>query len=138
MSDYEASERNRRQNRRLLWIMGGVFAAVVIVLLADGRRGQTPATPPPRPSITADVRLGRTRVEVTNRDAFAWTDATVRLNPGLSGRYDCQVGTLAPGETATVRLDDCTTPGGERFDAARRKPTAVAIKTAQGDRYFQP
>lgn len=136
MNPDEAAARNRRQNRRIL-LGVGLFAVVAwSAMLCDSR--SRPAVTAPERSITAEVSLARSRVEVANRDAFAWTSAKVRLNPGLTGRYDCELGTVRPGETVTVRLDDCTTDGGERFDWQRRKPTAVGVITAQGSKYFQP
>lgn len=144
-------QENQRQNRHALFVVAVVLGALAwgALLLDNARR---PAGEPPtrsgataatasaesprsarRASLAAEVSLGRARVEVTNLNAFVWTDAFVRINPGLSGRYDCTLGSVSPGETRVVALDDCTDRDGERFDWRRRKPTAVAVKTAQGD-----
>ena len=138
MSLDDAQAAGRRRTNRLIVIGALVFLGGLwlVASVQQSRARQAPAASSPR--ITAGVRLGSAAVEVTNQDAFAWTGVVVRLNPGLSGRYDCTVGRLAPGETIVVRLADCVTPDGLRFDAQRRRPTALAIKTTQGDRYFQP
>ena len=130
------------QNRTFV-IVGGVLVVAVWLFAAVTRSpARAPraasSTPAAARTITAEVSLARARVEVTNRDTFAWTGTKVRLNPGLSGRYDCELGTVAPAQQLVVALDDCTNSDGERFDWQRLKPTAVAVKTDQGDRYFGP
>lgn len=129
------------ENRKFL-IIGGALIVAVWLFAATRSTGPTPraatspTTGPVTRTITAEVRLARARVEVVNRDTFAWTGTTVRLNPGLTGRYDCELGTVAPAQQIVVALDDCTNSDGERFDWQRRKPAAVAVKTDQGERYF--
>lgn len=136
MPDYDATDRARRQNRRLLLGVGALIGLAWLAMLGHACRRPRQDPPAATPAIAAEVQLQRAQVVVTNRNAFAWTQVTVRLNPGLTGRYDCPVGTVAPGATITLALDDCTTDDGTRFDWRARKPTAVAVKTAQGDQYF--
>lgn len=122
-----------RQTRRWRLALYGLLAFAVVVALVNAFAPK--AAPVSRPTLSpraeavrlnADVQYTSLAVRVTNRDRAAWTNIRLRVDPGLTGRYDYHLNRMEPGASVTVPLREFTNDG-ERFNPLARKPQRFGI-----------
>lgn len=91
------------------------------------------------PDLRGAIYLSNTQVHVRNDDAFAWTNCSVSINPGIvrSG-WSQDVARIAPGEIITGGLMAFTRSGGERFQPSQYVVETVGLscETPAGRAYY--
>jgi hypothetical protein len=106
----------KRNTAGCLGCLGLVFILVVIGSISDGGTGKSSGIV----DLHAAVRFDGSQFQITNLDAFAWTDCKFEVN----GDYEYHVPQLAAGEGARIGALRFTKSDGERFN-----PFAKAAKT---------
>jgi hypothetical protein len=109
-----------------VWV---IVLSVIIVLgfVAWVASSPTAFTPkPPVAHLNATVKASNYTVSVTNNDSQSWYGVKLLVN-GFD--YSYKAGTMEPGQTIQVSLNDFTTYEGDRFNPLLKKVQTVYIIT---------
>lgn len=122
---------NEKVLKGCLWVVVGCFALAAIGILFSSNDESTETT-----TIQLNARVYRTitQIEVTNNDAYTWTDIRLRLNPGITSAYVYKLSMLKAGETIKIGYLNFVNSDGERFNPLKwqAKELHIIAETEKG------
>lgn len=102
--------------------MGSQWGGLALVLLLSTACASDP--PAPLPPLVADVGFEGLTLVLLNRDARAFDDCTLVIDPG---GYTAPVPHVAPGASARVASDLFANADGQRFNVYTQKPVRFTL-----------